>query len=83
MPIADDRAAAQAVVQPVRARRRDSFFESSIPRGMPLARQDHRGGDHRPGERPAAGLVDPGDGGEAELFVAIQAAACHASRHGG
>ena len=30
-----------------------------------VRRQDHAGGDHRPGERPAAGLVDTGHAGAA------------------
>ena len=37
-----------------------SSFESLRPRIVALSSQDHGGGDHRPGERPAADLVDPG-----------------------
>ena len=41
-----------------RARRATSFFESSSPGSHAPARQDHRGRDDRPRERPHAHLVD-------------------------
>ena len=38
-----------------------------MPSGMRCGIEDDGGGDHRPGQRPAARLVDAGDGAAVEL----------------